>query len=192
MKLIHKLGLAAAVAAILVSAPPAAAEGEGKSPTVAKVTPAPAARRQAFEFAYEDINPASPSFGKKLALGTLYAQHGVVLNFLASWCPPCWHEVPALTQMAGEIKTPVVCVAADEYGPPSDLLQQAAHAGLKLPIVLVPKDKIAEMEAHYDHGMLPTTYWIGKQGTILEKKEGQQSMRDLVMTTRKIFPTSAL
>ena len=130
---------------------------------------APREAPRAHDFTYEDINPASPSFGRRLALKDLYADQGIVLNFVASWCAPCWHEVPGLINVAKQVETPVVCVAADEYGPPSDLLRLAAKTDLTLPIVLVPPDEIEQMGAHYDHELLPTTYWIDKTYPIADR-----------------------
>jgi len=153
---------------------------------VAKVAPRESPR--AHDFTYEDINPASPSFGQRLTLKDLYAEQGLVLNFVASWCGPCWHEVPGLMKVAKQVATPVVCVAADEYGPPSDLLSRAASAQLNLPIVLVPADEIEDMGLHYDHELLPTTYWIDKQGQIVERRQGALSATDLFNTTQKNFP----
>ena len=123
--------------------------------------------RQAYRFELEDINPRSRSHGKRIHLDELRAERGVVLNFIASWCGPCWTEVPSFEKLHESDKTPIVFVAADEHGPTDDLLRLAARARLTLPILHVPKDRIEFMEQHYDHGMLPSTYVIDKHGAIL-------------------------
>ncbi len=73
-------GLAAAVACALVFA---TAMGSGTVPSQ---------HRQARDFEFEDINPRSESYGQQLVLRDLYAERGLVLQFVASWCGPCREE----------------------------------------------------------------------------------------------------
>ena len=76
------------------------------------------------------MNPNSSTFGEALSLNELYADEGVVLNFIASWCSPCWMELPAFQKFDRESSTPVVLIAADEHGPSDDLLSRAALIGV--------------------------------------------------------------
>ena len=123
---------------------------------------------RAADFEYEDVNPNSTTHGQRLTLDRLSKERGVVLNFLASWCPPCWAEVADLMQLSEAVNVPVVCIAADEFGPRDDLLRLAGEAGLTLPLLLVPRDRIDWMEERYDHAMLPATYVIDESRRIRE------------------------
>ena len=76
---------------------------------VVSLSPGTAARPlAALDFTYEDINPNSPTHGERLALSDLYADGGVVLSFLASWCGFCWKELPELQKLQSSIPTPTV------------------------------------------------------------------------------------
>jgi len=140
--------------------------------------------RRAFLFEYTDINPRSATYGQQLALTDLYRERGVVLNFIASWCAPCWEEIPSLQRLRATTSAPIVCVAADEYGPTDDLLRLAANAEMTLPILHVPREQIQLMERHYDHEMIPATYVIDRTGRITRVIEGMLEEREM---TREIL-----
>jgi thiol-disulfide isomerase/thioredoxin len=168
------------VAAALLLLPGAALPGAAED--------AASAFPRAFEFELEDINPKSPTHGKRVALRDLYADGGVVLNFVASWCPPCWIEAPMMERLHTEDGTPIIYVAADEHGPTEDLLRLAARAGLARPILHVPRDRIALMEQHYDHGMLPTTYVIDGKGRIRRVIQGMLPEEEMRAELLGFFP----
>ena len=122
---------------------------------------------KAMDFTFEDINPASPTHGKQLSLNELYAERGVVLNFLASWCGYCWKELPILQEMADAGEARVLGMAADEYGAPAEILMSLiAQRGLTLPILWVEPGQAAELEKRYTYQTLPATYLIDAQGII--------------------------
>jgi len=131
---------------------------------------------RAMDFTFEDINPASPTHGKQLSLNELYAGRGVVLNFLASWCGYCWKELPILQQLHDDEKAFVVGMAADEADAPGQierLLVMVRRAGLTIPILHVPADKLSGMESFYDYEILPATYLIDKEGMVRQVLQGK-------------------
>ena len=146
--------------------------------------------RAAHPFAYVDINPNSETHGQTLPLPRLYADRGLVLNFIASWCGPCWQEIPDLQTFGNASQTPLVFVAADEYGPTSDVLRLADRAGIKRPILHVPKDEIARMESHYDHDMLPSTYLIDREGRIVRLFQGVVDEEKLSEAATRLLPAA--
>jgi len=162
---------AATVLALALSAPLGGADAAGTE-------------RTARDFAYEDINPKSPTHGQRLSLRDLYADGGVVLNFLASWCGYCWKELPELEQMHVDKLAPVVGVAADEYGPPDDLLRLLGGTKATIPVLLVPRNEIKDMEQFWDHQMLPTTYVIDRQGKIRSVFQGRAPHEKLLDAIR--------
>jgi len=146
------------------------------------------ATRMAPQFTLTDINPRSSTHGETLSLSDLYSESGVILNFIASWCAPCWGEAPDFQKLRDEGKWPIVCVAADEHGPTEDLLRKAEQAGLTLPILHVPRDEIAAMESLYDHAMLPATYLIDTTGAIREVLQGAITPSTLVDRAGRVLP----
>ena len=73
--------------------------------------------RKAYPFVYQDINPNSATYREQLDLAEIYAERGVVLNFLASWCPPCWAEIPDLQKFGSESSAPLVFPASSTGKP---------------------------------------------------------------------------
>ena len=140
---------------------------------------ADAPTREAPSFTYPDINPQSPSHGKRLSLPKLYAERGVVLNFLASWCDYCWKELPDLDRLRKTRAAPIVGIAADEYGDPAQLLALLARSRSTMPVLLVPPAEIEKMSEAYDHRVLPATYLIDRRGRILRVYEGLAPLAEL-------------
>ena len=115
---------------------------------------------------------AAPDFevetfdGETLRLSDLRGKV-VVLNFWASWCPPCRWEMPffeTMWQEYGERGVVFVGIAM------SDTLENvkafAEEAGVTYPVAL---DTTTEIARDYEILSLPTTYFIGKDGNIERK-----------------------
>ena len=132
----------------------------------------PSQHRQARNFEFEDINPRSESYGRQLVLRELYAEHGLVLQFVASWCEPCREELPHLEKLYATGRAPVVLVAADEHGYPESILIVAERRNLTAPILYVPLDETEELAQFYDYEVLPATYLIDRQGVIRQEHQG--------------------
>lgn len=98
---------------------------------------------------------ALPNFGGKV----------LVLNFWATWCPPCVQETPSLSQFAAAYANKGVVV----LGVSVDKDQKAYDAFLKRfqPAFLTARDT----KLHSDYGtfMYPETYIIDTQGKVLKK-----------------------
>ncbi len=139
----------------------------------------PSQHRQARNFQFEDINPRSESYGQQLELHKLYAEHGLVLQFVASWCEPCREELPHLEELYATGRAPVVLVAADEHGYPESILIVAERSNLTAPILYVPPEETEQLARFYDYEVLPATYLIDRQGVIRQVHEGAWSVQRL-------------
>jgi len=148
-------------------------------PCASSVVRAGDRQRVAQTFAYEDVNPNSPTHGKRLSLADLYAERGIVLNFLASWCRFCWEELPDLDRLRQSKSAPIVAVAADEYGSTESLLTLLAQSRSSMPVLLVPRADIDAMSRAYDHQILPATYVIDREGRILDVYQGLAPLAEL-------------
>ena len=149
------------------------------------------AEEKAADFTFEDINPASPTHGQEITLSEQYAEEGVLVNFLASWCNPCWRELPILQAMADAGDVKVLGMAADEYGAgPEGVLILAERTGLTLPILWVDVEQAVELEKRYAYQILPSIYLIRPDGTIASMIEGAASPERIHEEIARAFHSS--
>ena len=97
-----------------------------------------------------------------------YIGKPIVLNFWASWCPPCKAEMPAIEKFHGNYKDAnAIAVNTD---PEADVKGFADQLGLTFPIVLDEEDRTMK---NYSVMGIPTTYFIDEQGIITQKYVGE-------------------
>lgn len=101
----------------------------------------------------------------------------VVLNFWATWCPPCIEETPELNQLQKYIASRngvVLGVAADED--PAVYEQFLHEHGVVFPTYRDPgtSNNHSPIAAEYGTSMYPETYIIGRNGKIERKIIGYQ------------------
>ena len=117
------------------------------------------------------IGTAAPDFTVKDAdrSVTLSQLHGqvVVLNFWATWCPPCVEEMPSLVQMQQMLKAKGVTVLAVSV----DVDQDSYHRFLKDHGVnlLSVRDGDQKSNALYGTFKFPETYIIDRNGVVRRK-----------------------
>jgi len=96
----------------------------------------------------------------------------VLLNFWASWCPPCVDEAPALDQLQQRISVhggTILGVSIDED-------QNAYEEFLRMYQVDFPtfRDPSRQISLNYGTVMIPETYVIDRNGRIDRKIVGPQ------------------
>ena len=101
----------------------------------------------------------------------------VVLNFWATWCPPCVEETPALNRLQKYIASRngvVLGVAADED--PAAYEKFLRDQGVIFPTYRDPstKDNHSSIAQEYGTTMYPETYVIDRHGKIARKIIGFQ------------------
>lgn len=100
--------------------------------------------------------------GETLALNQMRGKP-VIINFWATWCPPCREEMP-LFQKYYEEKSPDLMVLGINVMEPAHLIQPYVNEmGITFPIVL---DEKGEVEAHYLVRGLPTTFFLDAEGVV--------------------------
>jgi len=91
----------------------------------------------------------------------------VLINFWASWCPPCKEETPALVAAYNELKTEgraVEFIGIGTNDPSLDALRKfATDSHVSYPLVYDADDKVSE--AYAVLGM-PTTVILDRNGTV--------------------------
>jgi cytochrome c biogenesis protein CcmG, thiol:disulfide interchange protein DsbE len=91
----------------------------------------------------------------------------VVLNFWATWCPPCVMETPSLEQFATQMKpdgVTVIGVSVDKDGEQLKKFIKDYH--LSYPIARDPSEDLAHRYGTFKY---PETYIIGRDGHVAEK-----------------------
>lgn len=136
-----------------------------------------------------DGQPAPLFTATSLAGGerTLEAHLGsevLVLNFWATWCPPCREELPALDALAKTLADQPVRFYAVNQGESENLARQFLESrNLDIEVLLDPDGAIGE---RYQVRALPTTYVIGRDGIIAHTHHGygrglEEEIRDQVL-----------
>jgi cytochrome c biogenesis protein CcmG/thiol:disulfide interchange protein DsbE len=120
-----------------------------------------------------------PPLGNPTHLSDLHGKV-VVLNFWASWCPPCIEETPALIQLQQRIASRngvVLGVSIDDDEAAYDKFIR--EKGVNFPTYRDPSKQIA---TDYGTSMWPETYVIDRKGKILRKIIGPQDWNSPEMT----------
>ena len=132
---------------------------ENASPESAKKTAAP-------DFTVTDAN------GNEIKLSD-FAGKPVVLNFWASWCPPCKSEMPRFDAKYREVKDDVVFMMVDLVDGQRETQakgqQYVSDKGFAFPVYFDKKQLAA---AAYGISSIPTTVFIDANGDILAGYQG--------------------
>lgn len=115
--------------------------------------------------------------------------HGrnLIVNFWASWCPPCRKEMPALAEVARELKRRVAFVGLDTQDQRSAGLAFAKSTHVNYPLAF----DTAEVWTSYGVYGLPTTFFISPSGRVLGKQVGGLTKSRLLRLIREVFNVSS-
>jgi thiol-disulfide isomerase/thioredoxin len=89
----------------------------------------------------------------------------VFLNFWATWCGPCRFEMPSMEKLYRKYKDSGLEIVAVNLQEDRNSVQRFVDEyGLSFPVLL---DKTGRIGATYGARSIPTTYIIGRDGTVL-------------------------
>jgi peroxiredoxin len=114
----------------------------------------------------------------------------VVLNFWATWCAPCKVEMPWFEELQkdhGKDGLVVLGVAMDDSDP-AKIAKFASDLGVNYP-VLLGTNKVSD--DYGDVQYLPTTFYIGRDGAIVDKMTGLLNRKDIDEAVKKALNTSS-
>ena len=131
---------------------------------------------------------AAPDFTTEDAAGNRVSSRSfrgrvVLLNFWATWCPPCRLEMPSMERLYGEFRGRGLEIVAVNFMEPRELVQDfAREQNLTYPMLLDRRSDIAEQ---YGVLRLPETVVIGRGGELIAKTTGykdwyKEDVRELV------------
>ena len=111
--------------------------------------------------------------GKNLKLSDLRGK-AVLLNFWATYCEPCKREMPWFVELQREYGPQgfqVVGVAMDDAGT-DEIAKFTKEMGVNYPI-LIGKESVGE--SYGGVGVLPTTFFLNRDGKLIFREFGLQS-----------------
>ena len=111
--------------------------------------------------------------GKNFQLG--HQGYPMVINFWATWCPPCVGEMPEL-QKFGERNQEVELYLVSIQESPTTIRNFLNHEGLNLTPVI---DTTGEAARFYRVSAVPTTIVVNAQGIIIYRKTGPVTADEL-------------
>lgn len=101
-----------------------------------------------------------------------YKGKWVIINYWATWCPPCLEEVPDLVALYDSRKNKDVMVlgVAFEYESANEVAEYVDDMLMSYPIVLGDDDTIKQIGSAE---VLPTTYIYNPLGKLVKTKRGK-------------------
>ncbi len=134
---------------------------------------------------------AAPAFtlldtaGKKVSLAD-YKGRPVVVNFWATWCGPCKLEMPWFEEFRAKYKAQgieVLGISDDPGQSKDDILKAANRLGVTYPLLL-PDRAVAKSYGGVEY--YPETFYVDKNGTIVEETAGAPSKDEMEANIRKM------
>jgi thiol-disulfide isomerase/thioredoxin len=141
---------------------------------IMKSTPAP-------DFTLEALN------GGTMRLSDLRGK-AVLLNFWATWCGPCKIETPWLVELQNQYGAEGLQIVGVEAGDDGkeDIAKFVKDMGINYP-VLIGKDAVGD--AYGGIPALPETFFIGRDGKIVDKSLGLHGRAEIEDSIKKALDT---
>lgn len=102
----------------------------------------------------------------------------LLVNFWATWCPPCVRELPMLSEFAAQPHgIQVLGLAVDKPAAVQKFLQRQP---LNFPVGMAADASQLTRQLGNLNGGLPFTVFLGRDGKLRQRKMGELSVEDLV------------
>jgi peroxiredoxin len=126
-------------------------------------------------------SPPAPDFtlpdtGGKLHRLSDYRGRPVIINFWATWCPPCREEIPSMNRAWRSLRESGVAMLAINVGEDEDsIFVFTADYPAEFPLLL---DRSGEVIKQWPVKGLPTSYVIAPDGTLAYRAIGGREWDD--------------
>jgi len=137
--------------------------------------------------------PAAPSFdlagpgGERYNLEDMRGKP-IIVNFWATWCPPCRAEMPSLQRAWEQVKDEDILVVAINVGEDADTIGQfTEQVKMEFPL---PMDLDSKVTQRWPMNGLPTTFVVDPEGRLVYRAQGERewddpALLDLVRALKK-------
>lgn len=122
--------------------------------------------------------------GNPISITDYKGEKHLVLNFWASWCPPCREEMPAFESLYQENKEGLAVVGINLQEDLEAIKPFLTENGITFPILL---DPTADAKRLYNVITQPVTYFINKEGVIVDKKLGPLTLEEINDKVKKLL-----
>jgi cytochrome c biogenesis protein CcmG/thiol:disulfide interchange protein DsbE len=129
--------------------------------------------------------PALGQTGQQVSLSQ-YNGKPVIVNFFASWCPPCQQETPLLASWYKQQHGHVVLLGLDENDTTANALKFADAKGVSYPIGFDPQVTVA---LAYNVDGLPQTFFLNASHRIVDHVLGAVTQAELAKGLRLMNTT---
>ncbi|MEE9324494.1 MAG: TlpA disulfide reductase family protein [Dehalococcoidia bacterium] len=135
-----------------------------------ELSPAPKVGFPAPLFTLSDLE------GNEVSLADLRGK-AVVINFWATWCPPCRAEIPDLEAVYQKYNSQgVEFLGVDLLENREPVARYVARTGMSYTVLL---DGEALVSRAYSLTALPTTYFLDRDGIIRDKRIGKMGEKEI-------------
>lgn len=110
----------------------------------------------------------------------------VVIDFWATWCPPCVYEIPEFVRLQEKYRDQGLLFVGFSFDQNMDMLNRFLERhGVKYPIALVDSEMVERFGER--ELIMPTTYIVDREGRVRHRKVGPADPEDYERIIRSLL-----